>query len=102
MPRRNYTHKELAQGTVEGMPRRTDMKWVIAAHHRQEKPFRITLVDNQGRREVEFLTERSYGVRSDGSWHTVNVFCAVGTHEEPQDVRIIRIDVDADGQATFY
>jgi hypothetical protein len=96
-----YTNADLAQGEVKEFPHHYQMKHKITAHYRGE-PFRFTLVTDGIEQEVEMLREGSHGARGDGSWYTELTVCPVATLDTLRGARIIHIDVDTSGRATYY
>ena len=97
------SHADLAQGEVTGFPiARFQMKRRLFKHYHQEAPFRFTLVTGGVAQEVEMIATGSHGTPGDGTWYTELTVCPVQTLNIKKGVRIIRIDVDRLGRATYY
>jgi hypothetical protein len=96
-----YSSADLAQGTVKKFPKHFQMKHILFYHH-QDQPFRFTLVTDGVELEVELIKEGSHGSPGDGSWYTELTVCPVKTLETMKGTRIVHIDVDPFGDATYY
>jgi len=101
------SNADLAQGEVKGFPTaRYEMKHRLFDHHHQTTPFRFTLVETRvtdgAEQEVELIREGSHGTPGDGTWYTELTVCPVATLNIKQGVRIIHIEVDGQGHATYY
>ena len=93
---------DYAQGEVKGLPARYLMKSKFRKHRSGEELFRFTLVSNKGvEQEVEFVDEGSGHGTLGGGWYTSLVICPVETLDTREGLRIIRIDVDPSGRATY-
>lgn len=92
----------LAQGKVVGFPTaRFQMKRKLFQHY-HEAPFRFTLITEGVEQEVQLLKPGSHGTPGDGTWYTELTVCPVETFSTRKGVRIIHIDVDREGRATYY
>jgi len=94
-------YTDLAQGEVKDLPEHYEMKWAVRVYDPRHKPFRITLVTDGVNQEVEVLHPRGHGATGDGSWYTELIVCPVDSLESKKGARIIHIDVDPQGHATY-
>jgi hypothetical protein len=78
------------------------MRWRLFDHYHHTAPFRFTLVTDGVEQEVEMIGTGSHGTPGDGTWYTELTVCPVKTLNIKKGVRIIHIEVDAMGHATYY
>lgn len=97
------SHTDLAQGEVKGFPtHRFQMSRRLSDHYHRTNPFRFTLVTDGVEQEVEMISTGSHGTPGDGTWYTELTVCPVKALKTKKGTRIVHIDVDAEGHATYY